>query len=349
MAQRYFRRVAELTPTKFWINNPTRDEAGLAITEGAVGCTNNPSYPQKMVDHPEEGAYALRLLDEMIAKTDDDDEVLIEHQARLVQEIADIFRPMYDESGGRNGYVSIQGDPIRDEDTELIIRQSLENREIGPNIACKIPTTIPGLAAMEKLVPLGVPINATEIFAVNQMTMLCDAWERLAKQSGQHPMLFMSHITGIYDQYLGTYVAENHIDISPDIVWQAGMAVARKVYGIMKDRGYSAMFVGGGARGLQHFTEMVGGDACITINWKGTADKLLEQDPPVVERLFTPVPSYVIDELLKKLPDFRRGYLDDGLEPEEFEAFGPVQLFRNSFTKSWTRVKGLVAERRVRG
>jgi hypothetical protein len=93
MAQRYFRRVAELTPTKFWINNPTRDEAGLAIAEGAVGCTNNPSYPQKMVDHPEEGAYALRLLDEMIAKTDDDDRCSSAPGAPR-QEIAEIFRPM---------------------------------------------------------------------------------------------------------------------------------------------------------------------------------------------------------------------------------------------------------------
>ena len=346
MVERYFRRVAALTPTKFWINNPTRDEARLAIDEGAVGCTNNPSYPQKMIDHAEEGSYALQLLDQVIAKTDDDDEALIEHQARLVEEIAEIFRPIYEASEGHHGYVSIQGDPTRDEDTDLIIRQSMQNREIGANIACKIPTTPAGLAAMEKLVPLGVPINATEIFAVNQMTTLCDTYERLAKESGRQPMLYMSHITGIYDQYLGNYVAENHIDISPDILWQAGMAVARKVYGIMQDRGYTATFVGGGARGLQHFTEMVGGDACITINWKGTADKLLDQDPPVVERLFQPVPEYVIAELLEKLPDFARGYLDDGLHPDEFEEFGPVQLFKNSFVKSWKRVKEVVVERR---
>ena len=95
MAERYFRRVAALTPTKFWINNPTRDEARWAIAEGALGCTNNPSYPQKMVDHPEEGAYASQILDDVLAEVADDDEALIEHQARLVKPIADIFRPMY--------------------------------------------------------------------------------------------------------------------------------------------------------------------------------------------------------------------------------------------------------------
>jgi transaldolase len=55
----------------------------------------------------------------------------------------------------------------------------------------------------------------------------------------------------------------------------------------------------------------------------------------------------VIDELAEKLPDFKRGYLDDGLSVDEFEGFGPVQLFRNSFTKSWKRVLGLIKERRA--
>jgi transaldolase len=92
---------------------------------------------------------------------------------------------------------------------------------------------------------------------------------------------------------------------------------------------------------------MVGGHVCITINWQGTADKLLEQDPPVVYRLFNPVPQKVIDELMEKLPDFKKGYLDDGLSPEEFEPFGPVQLFRNSFVKSWTRVLEIIKQRRA--
>ena len=338
MAEGYFRRVSALTPTEFWINNPTRDQARWAIDEGATGCTNNPSYAQKMLDHPDETGHARAVLEDVVAEVDDNDQAVIVHQARLVKEIADIFRPIYDASGGKAGFVSIQGDPLRDDDAELIFEQSLYNREIGPNIACKIPTTEAGLAAMERLVPLDVPLNATEIFAVNQMTTLCDLYERLAEESGKRPMLYMSHIAGIYDDYLRNYVEEHDVAISRDVLHQAGLAVARKVYRIMKERGYSAVFVGGGARGLQHFTEMVGGEVCITINWQGTADLLLQEDPPVVERLFNPVPDSVIDELCEKLPDFRRGYLDDGLSVEEFEDFGPVQLFGSGFRKSWARV-----------
>ncbi len=82
-----------------------------------------------------------------------------------------------------------------------------------------------------------------------------------------------------------------------DILWQAGLAVARKVYNILIERGYQATFIGGGARGLHHFTEMVGGKVVVTINWEGTADRLIEQDPPVVYRLFNPVPEKVIDRI----------------------------------------------------
>ena len=48
----YFQRVIHQTPTEFWINNPTRAQVDLAISLEASGCTNNPSYSQKMVDHP---------------------------------------------------------------------------------------------------------------------------------------------------------------------------------------------------------------------------------------------------------------------------------------------------------
>jgi len=157
----------------------------------------------------------------------------------------------------------------------------------------------------------------------------------------------MSHIAGIYDDYLKAWVEREKVDIAPDVLWQAGLAVARKVYATMVQRGYTAIFVGGGARGLHHFTEMVGGEVCITINWEGTADKLIETNPPVVYRLFNPVPKKVIDELMEKLPDFKRGYLEDGLDERDFESFGPVQLFRSSFIDSWKKVVELAKARRV--
>ncbi len=331
----YFLRVARQTPTEFWINNPTRDQADLAISNGASGCTNNPSYTQKMLDHPAEGAYARKILDETAQSGETENEAMAEFQRRLVRPIADKFLPIFERTAGHKGFVSIQGDPIHEEDPDVIIREALQNRKVSPNICCKIPTTEAGLKAMEYLISQDVPLNATEIFAIRQGIVLCETYQRASRKYGKTPQLYISHIAGIYDDYLQNFVEKEHIEISPDVLWQAGLAVARKLYQIMEERHYPGIFIAGGARGLHHFTEMVGGKVCCTINWEGTADKLLAQNPPVVYRLFNPVPQKVIDELMEKLPDFKRGYLEDGLEIEEFESFGPVCLFRSAFTGSW--------------
>jgi transaldolase len=343
----YFLRVTKQTPTMFWVNNPTRRQADIALEHGALGCTNNPSYTQKMIDHPEESEYALNLLDEAIGETSDVNETAEVFQRKMVKPIADRFMPLFETSGGQHGHVSIQGDPINEDDPEIIIHDAVANRKLSPNICCKIPTTVPGLKAIETMIEENIPINATEIFGVSQFVAICETYQRMSARTGNNPMFYMSHIAGIYDDYLRNYVKENDVQISPDVLHQAGLAVARKVYQLMIERNYPCVFIGGGARGLHHFTEMVGGKVCITINWEGTADQLIAQDPPVVYRLFNPVPQKVIDELLEKLPDFKRGYLPDGLEPEEFEHFGPVQLFRSSFIKSWDRVLDLIGERRA--
>ncbi len=346
MINGYFHRVKRLTPSRFWINNPTRAEADRAIAEGATGCTLNPSYTQKMIDHPEEGAYARQVLDAVIREVGDDVEAVAEFQRRMAGPICEKFMPMFEESGQEHGYVSIQGDPIREHDPNVIIHEARANRKVAPNVCIKIPTTGSGLKAMETLVPEGTPINATEIFAVRQGLDLGELYERLVPKGEKGPKLYYSHIAGIYDDHLKAYVKENNVDIAEDVLVQAGLAASRKLYGLVKENGYRMEFIGGGARKLHHFTELVGGEVNLTINWVGTADKLLEQNPYVISRMFNPVDPAVLDELMEKLPDFKRGYEDDGIQVEEYDEFGPVELFRSSFVKSWQRVLDIIAERR---
>lgn len=345
----YFHRVNRLSPTRFWINNPTAEEARLAIAAGALGCTNNPSYGFKMLEHPSEGPAAQRLLEAAVEETRDDDEAAAVFQRKLVKPIQEIFFELWKQSAGRDGYVSIQGDPVHEHDPKVIIREAHENRRLGENIAVKIPLTSSGLQAIEALVPEGYPINATEIMSVSQGMALCEAYERVSRACGKHPPLWLSFIAGIYDEHLENYVRQNRVPIAGDIVRQAGLAATRKMHQIIRERRYPAVIIGGGARHVRHFTEMVGGDVVVTINWKGTADVLLEQDPDVVHRMDCPVPQTVIDELLEKLPDFRRGYLRDQLAPEQYEDFGPVVLFRSMFLKSWNGVLARIRELRGKG
>jgi transaldolase len=102
--------------------------------------------------------------------------------------------------------------------------------------------------------------------------------------------------------------------------------------------------ISGGARGLQHFTEMVGAESCITINWTGASDLLLEQNPMVIQRFLQPTPYSVLDELEAKLPDFRKAYEAGAIQPDEYEEYGPVQLFFNSFRTGWKKVLAVIEQ-----
>jgi transaldolase len=126
------------------------------------------------------------------------------------------------------------------------------------------------------------------------------------------------------------------------------MAIAKKVYDITHDRGYELGFIGGGVRQLHHFTEMVGGDVCITMNWEGSCDALIQEDHPVVSRMFNPVQQIVLDELQSKLPQFRQAYWENGLSVDEYETYGAVEYFRDIFIRAWKKALEVIAEERGR-
>lgn len=337
MKNDYFKRVAQLTPTKMWINNVTREEAQWAIDAGAMGCTQNPSYTWKMLTHEVESEYAKRLLKETLKETSDDNEAICILQRKLIKGVSDVFMPLWEKTNGEHGYVSIQGDPIHEEDAKVIIDEARLNREMNPNIMIKIPATRSGLEAMNILIEENTPLNATEVMGISQAIEICEMYTQITARTGKKPPMYVSVITGIYDEWLQKEVAKQQIDINADILKQAGIIIAKKVYQLMHDRGYKLGYIGGGVRELHHFTEMVGGDVCITMNWQGHVDKLLELDQPVVSRLFNPVQSLVLDTLLENLPEFRQAYMEKGMAIQEFEEYGPVEYFRHMFVSAWEK------------
>lgn len=346
MSTGYFHRVTAQTPTRFWINNVTREEANLALAAGAVGCTQNPSYTFKLMGMPGEKEYVFETLAAIMKEEKNDVEALVKLQKNLIARIAEIFMPHYEKTHGREGYVSIQGDPLQ-EDFDSIVRFARFNRkDAPPNMMAKIPATPDGLKAMDVLLREGVPINATEIMTVRQALDVFDIYRKVSGEMANPPAIFYSHIAGIFDEYMTKHVKAENIDIAPDIVRQGGLAVARKIESLYADLGYRGVgFISGGARGLHHFTDWVGSRANVTINWLGTAKDLIEQNPPVIDRFRAATPEYVLEELIEKIGEFRKAYFTHAVEPREYEEYGPVELFRNMFVDSW---KGALGEIRAR-
>ncbi len=345
MANSYFHRLQQETPTRLWINNPTLAEVDLAIAAGAISCTTNPAYSARIIKaEPERAARAIHAA---IEESRDNQSAADIAQQRIVKEIMEKFLPLYNRAPGQQGLVSIQGNPHLDEDAAHIVDEAMRFRKISPNFITKIPCTAAGLKAFEQLIPLDMPIIATEVFAMSQASEVCELYQRVSKQCGKFPPFYVTHISGIFDECLAKTAEREGIKVSPEALAQAGIILARKQYAMMRERGYKITLMGGGARGTHHFTEMVGGALHVTINWS-TADEIIKADPPVTSRIDAAAPQAIVEELSAKLPDFRKAYADDGLTIEEFGEFAPLQFFRNMFVKGWDALADAVREQRAR-
>ena len=330
----YFERVHAFTPTRFWVNNPTVSQAQTALAAGAINCTTNPTYVSKMLKSDEMRPVLLKKIRGYKKGGFSVSDTAALTQRSAVKMLMNEFKALHKQAPARMGFVSLQGDPTKEHDPANIIAEAEADAKLGTNFIAKIPTTSAGLEAIEFLAGKNVPIIATEIMSVSQCIAACEAYKR----AGGNAPFFVTCIAGIFDDCLKNQCANGDFNIERDILFQAGMVLMRRQYRIMREKELPGILLGGGARGLHHFTEFVGGACDITINWKGTADKLIETDAPVISRMDTPVPDYVLDALMKNVPDFARAYTLDGLTKDEFATFPPVVLFRSQFEAGWAEL-----------
>ncbi|NCC63083.1 MAG: hypothetical protein EOM15_00305 [Spirochaetia bacterium] len=346
MDNTYFHRVHAQTPTRFWINNPTLEQAKKAIEEGAVGCTTNPSYVSKLFSSEEDMRVVLRTIDLLLPYEKNDSAVASKVQQVMVARLAELFTPLYERSGGKEGLVTIQGDPFAETDTDLIIEEGLDNYKIAKNICIKIPVTTWGIEAISAMVEKNIPTMATEVMGLSQAVSICEAYQKASEESGFTPPFYVTHITGILDDHFKRVIKQQNLQIDEKLVGYAGLSIAKKQYEMLKDRNYPGIMMGGGARKLEDFTELVGGDLSITINWKGSAETLIENDESIVSRISENLDDAEIEILKKQLPDYQRALDIDGMQADEYYDYGGVELFRTSFQGGWNQLLALIKERR---
>ena len=129
-------------------------------------------YCQKMLDQSESNEFAWVKLEEAMAEAKEEFEVLKVLQRKLEKPLVDLFRPIYDRNPSRDGFVTVQGDPIHEDDSSAIVSEAIANHALGENVCPKIPVTKAGLGAIPSLVAEGIPIVATEVFGVAQAISL---------------------------------------------------------------------------------------------------------------------------------------------------------------------------------
>jgi len=133
---------------------------------GIVGITSNPTIFMKAItgsnDYDDRIA---ELLDEGISDINELYERLVVPD---IADAADILRPVYDRTGGVDGFVSLEVNPLLAYDTQATVAEArrLYAELDRPNIFIKVPATPEGIPAIETLVGEGVSVNVTLIFSV---------------------------------------------------------------------------------------------------------------------------------------------------------------------------------------
>jgi transaldolase/glucose-6-phosphate isomerase len=232
-------RLAALTAagTSVWLDQIRRGmiedgELARMVEEDSLrGVTSNPAIFEKAIlgspDYDEDLAAASR--EGLSAR-----EVYRRLAVRDVQLAADVLRPVYDETGGYDGYVSLEVAPRLAHDTAGTLEQArmywgLVDR---PNLMIKIPATEEGIPAIEEALYEGMNVNITLLFAVSYYERVMDAFlsameRRLeeGKPLDRHSVasFFVSRVDTEVDKRLEA-LGRN------DLAGRAGLANARAAY-----------------------------------------------------------------------------------------------------------------------
>ena len=166
-----------------WLDNVSRAlvEDGqlkrLIEEDGLTGVTSNPTIFQKAIGGSDR--YEADLA-EAAARTSDAEELFLQVGLQDIRAGAELLRGVYDETGGRDGYISFEVAPALSDDAEGTIEsaKALRARIDRPNVMIKVPGTEAGVAAFEELTAAGVPVNVTLLFAVPRYEQVAEAYVR---------------------------------------------------------------------------------------------------------------------------------------------------------------------------
>ena len=157
------------------------------INLGVRGVTSNPAIFEKAIAHSDDYDDQLQ---ELVVAGRSVEEV---YEALAMQDIAsaaDLFRPVYDESGGADGFVSLEVSPKLAHNTLATLAEArrLYSALGRPNVMIKVPATPAGIPAIEQLISEGININITLMFSMAHYEAVAEAYikglERLAASGG---------------------------------------------------------------------------------------------------------------------------------------------------------------------
>ncbi len=231
-----------------WLDNLRRElitsgELVRLRDEGVTGITSNPTIFEKAISGSADYDEALVRL---VGEGHEPEDILWELMLEDIRAAADVFRPVYDATGGADGYVSIEVSPRLAMDTRgtAEMARDLFRRAGRPNVMVKIPATQPGLPAIRQMLGEGVNINVTLIFAVERYQEVVEAFlaslEDLRARGGEPARVasvasfFVSRVDTKVDRILDAKIAGTEDPAErarlQALLGKAGIANSKRAY-----------------------------------------------------------------------------------------------------------------------
>ena len=237
-------RIEELrrAGVSIWLDTLSRDllESGAfaaLIAQGVTGATSNPTIFAKAITASDR--YDQQLNAAVAAGLREPQELFFELALEDVRRAADLLRPAYDASGGRDGFVSLEVTPDLADDTDETITQAvgLWDRLARPNVMIKVPGTEAGLPAIEALTGRGVNVNVTLLFSLARYAQVVDAFlsglERRARRG--EPLEHVTSVASFFVSRVDSKV-DDLLTEGSDLRGRVAVANARLAYAHYRDR-----------------------------------------------------------------------------------------------------------------
>ena len=149
--------------------------AGMVERGEIRGITSNPSIFNNAISNSNEYDQEIESLTKQGLSREDVYEQLA---IRDIQQAADMFLPLYQETNGGDGYVSLEVSPYLAHETEktIIDAKKLWKMVNRPNLMVKIPATLEGLPAITEVISAGINVNVTLIFSITRYQAVMEAY-----------------------------------------------------------------------------------------------------------------------------------------------------------------------------
>ncbi|MER3543769.1 MAG: transaldolase [Chloroflexota bacterium] len=165
----------------FWYDNIHRrlftsgELQRLIDEDGLCGMTANPTIFEKAIS---EGTAYDETIRSLAAEGHSPLHIYEALATEDVRQAADFFRPIYEETGGDDGFVSLEVSPALAYDTQVTIAEAhrLWDQVNRPNLMIKVPATPPGIPAIEQLLYDGLNINITLMFSLAHYDQVANAY-----------------------------------------------------------------------------------------------------------------------------------------------------------------------------